>query len=277
MPEPPFSVRTLAASTPTISHARHAVYQASPEANLVLWKTAPQPPTFPPLCPHCNHRADASLTLQRYFPIYEPSGDDSPNTTHRHIEQFVVPFCQTCVEQHRAEQRPLSPFLPIMRILSSGEGLGGLAVLVVAGLFFTSAIERLSLFPIFLGCLPLAIGFWLIRNVWNQTRYAAVPEPTPTALAVDFTPDLSDAFEPSWRAFQFRSAFYADAFRQANTGQLWFADSPEAKEAAAKRRRGSQKQTWFIWLFLAAVALYWLWDEVIHPYLWPYIHDYFTR
>ena len=61
------------------------------------------------------------------------------------MDEYDVPFCDTCLERKRSEQSPLSAWTPVRRILSEAEGLAGFAVMGIALMFFSAAVRTLSL------------------------------------------------------------------------------------------------------------------------------------
>ena len=264
----PFSIRSLADAGTTLEALRQAVMQAPAGTNLILLQDGTV--HFPAVCPNCGQPAAATLRIERGFLFHVQSGDDTPNDSAQSVDEYDVPFCDACLERQRSEQVPLSAWTPVRRILSEAEGLAGVAVMGIALMFFTAAVQTLSLFPLVLGCFPFGIGFWLARSTWNKSRHMSVPKPTGVDLAVDFTPLIALAFEPAWRAFHFRSQRYAELFRQANLVGLWNPRSVEAQSAAAKRNKDSFRMNLIVGTVVAAVLLWSLWSEVLSPYVLPY-------
>ena len=272
MPPPsvPFAIRPLASGGTTVGQLRQAVRRAPADANLVLLQSMDRAPRFPPICPNCHQLTAATLHIERAFLFHVQSGDDTPNDTLQSIDAFDVPFCDACLRQHRAEQRPPSPWTPLRRVFSEANGFAGIVVIAIAGLFLRAAIEHLSLVPLLLACLPLTIGFWLLRATWKRSRHMSLPQPTSVDLAVDFTPSLARPFEPAWRAFLFRSPHYADLFRRANERDIWNPDGAEAQSAAVLRRQKSVMPALVIGAVLAAFLLWSLWEDYLAPLVMPY-------
>ena len=267
----PFAIRALANGGTTLEHLRKAVFEAPPEANLILLRLQDGTVRFPPVCPNCEQPAASTLRIQRAFLFHVQSGDDTPNETVPSIDAFDVPFCDACLHRQRSEQSAPSYWTPLLRILSEAEGFAGLVVIAIAFLFLASAFKRLSVFPLVLASLPLTVGFWLLRSTWNKSRHMSLPKPTSVDLAVDFTPLIALPFEPVWRAFQFRSQPYADLFRQANRPHLWSQHSLEAQSADAKRRRDSSRTNLIIGAIVVAILLWSLWREGLSQYVMPYL------
>jgi hypothetical protein len=265
-----FSIRALASGGTTIEDLRNAVLAAAPEANLVLLRYKEGKLRFPPSCPNCGQVANSRLKIERPFLIYVYNSGDSGNYTEPSIDVLEVPFCATCVRRQDTEQVAPGPWTPVKRIFSEAEGFAGLAVIGISGLFFSSALRTVSLFPLLLGCLPLMIGIWLIRPVWKKSHYMSLPQPTNIDMAVDFTPTLGMAHEPGWRAFQFRSGEYAEQFQAANARLLWSPHSEEARSAAELRQKDQAKSNLIAWVFGGAVLLWILWVEVLKDFALPW-------
>jgi|GEM_PF-1645230 len=256
-----FSIRSLASGGTTIEDLRRQVFDASSSINLILLRCDQQPPTFPAICPNCEAPSTQSLTIKRSFIFLIYSDGDSPNDSLSVVDTYTIPICSNCLQQHKTQQLPLSHFLPLKRILSGSQGFAGLVVIAISGLFFKEALNHLRLFPFVLGCFPLLIGLGLIRPVWRKSQHMTIPQPTPTDLAVDFTPALSLDYEPNWRSFYFRSQLYAAHFRQANNSELWDPKSHEAKSAAAQRRKATNRSSWIVGAVLLAILAALIWFE----------------
>lgn len=257
MPSSPgdFSLRNFATGNSTVEQVRQALTQA-PANQLLRLQNSGTPVQFPAICPNCEQPAHRPLRLERAFILYVYQGSDSPNYTVPCIDAFDVHFCEACARQHAGQTVSPSPWTPLLRIMSDGQGFGGLVVIAISGLFFSEALKRLTLVPFFMGCFPLFIGLALIRPIWQRSRHMSLPRPTEVSLAFDFTPVLSLDHEPSWRAFYFRSPLYAAQFRQLNAAQLWDPQSPAAKSAATQRRKDSNSNTWIVGSIVAALVLW---------------------
>lgn len=269
-PSPAFTIRPLAGGGTTQAQLRRAVLAAAQNPTLVLTELQAVGVHFPPVCPNCGQPATTPLRIERAFLIHVPSDDDTPNDTLQSIDRFDIPFCDACVHQHLAQRVSPSPWTPLKRVLSGANGFAGLFVMGIALLFLRAALERLSWVPLALAALPLAIGFWLIRTTWNKSRHLSVAQPTDVDLAVDFTPPLALEFEPSWRAFLFRSPLYAQMFSRQNLNTLWNPNSMEAQTAAVQRRQRSSKSNWIVGIVLAIGLLWAIWDDFLAPFVLPY-------
>jgi hypothetical protein len=257
----PFTIRSMANGGTTLEDLRRAVFEAAPEANIVLLRSQDGTVRFPPVCPSCGEPAASTLQIQRAFLFHVQSGDDTPNHQVASIDVVGVPFCNDCLNRQLSLRRVPSPWTPVGRIFSEAEGFAGLVVITVAGLFVASALTNLKATPLVLSILPLIVGCWLLRSTWNKSRHMSLPAPTQVDLAVDFTPFIALPHEPAWRAFQFRSQTYADLFREANLPYLWNQHNPMAKSAAAKRDRDSSRTNLFVGTIVVAVLLWSLWRE----------------
>ncbi|MCX6613956.1 MAG: hypothetical protein NTW74_24315, partial [Acidobacteria bacterium] len=245
----------------SIDDLRRQIFDASTSTQIILLRCDRKPPTFPAVCPNCEAVASGTFTIERPFILLVYGDDDTPNDSLPVVDSYSVPVCKNCLQQHRTQQLPLSPFLPLKRVLSGPQGFAGLVVIAISGLFFKEALIHLRLVPFVLGCFPLFIGLGLIRPVWRKSQFMTIPQPTPTDLAVDFTPCLSLDYEPNWRAFHFRSHSYATLFRQANNSELWDPKSPEAISAAAQRRTATNRSAWAAGAIVLAIIAALIWYE----------------
>ena len=264
-----FSIRSLAGGGTTLEALRTAVIHAPPESNLVFVRTQGDAIRFPSACPNCGLPASSTMRIERAFLFHVEHDSETPNETVQAIDAFDVPFCGACLDRQQAERRAPSPWMPLRRILSHSEGFAGLVVIAIAMMFVSAAVRERRVFPLVLGSLPLAIGFWLLRGTWKRSRHMSLAKPTSVDLAVDFTPSIALPFEPYWRAFHFRAPQYAALFRQVNAGKLWDPRSPEARDAAAKRRRESSRTNLIVGAIVVAVLLWTLWQEVVSQYVLP--------
>lgn len=222
---------------------------------------------FPPSCPNCGSPANRPVRIERSFEIYFAYDDDTPNRTERHVDEFSPLFCESCAHNRKSQMLPLSPLIPIRRILSEAEGFAGVVVIAVGCMLIPSILDGRSLFPLGLACLPWATGFSLVRPVWKRSRHMTVPKPTEIDLSFDFTPPLSLPHEPPWRAFQLRLPSYAAQFEQANADQLWDPQGDEAQSARAQRRAERSKSNIIVGVIVVALLLWALWDQVLSPFV----------
>jgi ferric-dicitrate binding protein FerR (iron transport regulator) len=79
---------------------------------------------------------------------------------------------------------------------------------------------------------------------------------------MDFSDILSESFEPAWRTFRFRSAEYAELFRESNAARLWNPTGAAAKAAKRKRERSENRWGLVAGVALAILVLWWLYDKI---------------
>ena len=241
----------------------------------VLVVEADRPPVFPRVCANCCRPARSRLLIQKVFSFCI---EDMEGNYWRHSVAGVrVPFCESCVSTHRAEVKPVSFRWKLLRVLSTGAGIGGF-VIVGCGVFFAAA----GLLDLYLGSVLMFVlagaawlaGASLLRSAWNEQRHLAVAPETSISSVIDFTELLSDAFEPAWRAFSFRNREYARMFREANSDRLWDFKGSVAQTAREKRNR--RARSWKRWArignFIVAIAaggavLWFVYSTFVHP-LW---------
>jgi hypothetical protein len=195
-------------------------------------------PIFPQVCVNCCRPARARLLIEKVFSFHI---EDMEGGCWSHsVAGFRVPFCENCVHTHRAEVKPVTLWRRLLRVLSTGSGIGGF-VIFGCGVFFAGAglldFNAGSVLMFVLACVAWLAGGFLLRSAWNDQRRHAVAPQTSISSAVDFTELLSDAFEPAWRAFSFRNCEYARMFREANAHRLWDLRGSGARAARATRTR----------------------------------------
>jgi len=254
----------MATGGASIRGIRQAVKQAMPDPNLVLVQATP---AFPRICLNCEKPASVTLKLGKSFLVDSEHDSDSVADTFPIVESFEVFICPSCLAQRSGELTQPSPWLPIRRLMSHANGFAGLVVIAISSLFFKEAFFPFKLAPLIMGLLPLSIGIWLIRPVWQNSLHLILPKPTLIDRAIEFTPALNLDHEPYWRAYQFRSTSYADSFRQANIHHLWDTKSPDAQRAAKLRKAESNRSNWIVGIIVGLVLAWSLWSELISPFL----------
>lgn len=240
---------------------RHRLRDA-PDDTTVLIAERAGPPAFPPVCPKCGQTAQTVVPVRKAFGY---SSEDQG--TIRSVDEYRVLFCDGCARQHASEQKPLSPWVPVLRILKGdGSNIGGLFICGVGLFFLSEAVKTLSPILLAFSALPWLVGGWLVRATWTRNRYLTVSPPTSISSTVDFSPDLAQAHESPWRAFYFQSPPYASRFREANAARLWDIYGAEARAAREKRRSSSRRTMWVVGLIFGAAFVWWFWDEVLSPH-----------
>ncbi len=214
---------------------------------------------FPAVCPNDSTVASQSLRIERAFSV-DVSDSDGTSTANI-VDHFDVPFCDACVKLWNAQREPTTPLTPLKRMFAEGEGAGGGIVAFVGLFFLKEAIVKLSLILLAFAALPLFVGYWLMRSTYRRNRHIGVPKPTPVESSIEFTPNLALPYESGWRAFQFRSIDYADAFRKLNEDRLWNPHSGEARAATAQRKENQFRNNLIIGGVVLIVLLYGLWRE----------------
>jgi hypothetical protein len=223
------------------------------------------PPRFPDVCPACLAPATERLRVERAFAL---NGGDDDDSTSRVVVSHRIPFCHACAARHRAERAAPDPWLPVKRVLKgNGSGIAGMIVASIGVYFLYRALVELSWVPALIALLPLSVGGVLLRQTWKANHYLAVAAPTSITASVDWTADLTHAFEPPWRAFRFTSTGYAEHFRAINAARLWNPRGPEAGQARRKRERRDRRHAALGTALVIALLIWWLYDEVVRPLL----------
>lgn len=239
---------------------RQAAIGAASHPRVVLVREHP-PIQFPALCPNCGASAARRVPIQqtRKFLI---DGGESPNQTVHDIQTYMVAFCERCLTQHDDQRPHASPWLPLKRLLwGSGEALGGVIVIAIGSFVIPDAIRQMSLVPLIITAICWTTGGSLLLVNWRRNRYMTIQPATQVSAAIEFTPPLAADHEPSWRAFRFRDAAYAQAFRQLNAPNVWDPRGAEAQQARRQRRVIKKRNMWIFGVILVITALWALWDE----------------
>ena len=214
-------------------------------------------PIFPQVCVNCCRPARSRLLIEKVFSFHI---EDMEGGCWSHsVAGFRAPFCENCMHTHRAEVKPVTLWRRLLRVLSTGAGIGAF-VIVSCGVFFAVAgLRDLNMGSVLMFVLAGAAwlaGGSLLRSAWNEQRHLAVAPETSISSAIDFTELLSDAVEPAWRAFSFRNREYARMFREANSDRLWDFKGSVAQRAREKRNR--RARSWKRWArignFVVAIA-----------------------
>jgi hypothetical protein len=208
---------------------------------------------FPAICPRCASPAGTRLKAQKLF--HHVSDDEGETVTVGGFRPF---FCQSCAAVHEREIIRPGLELFIKRVIAGG-GLSFGATANLATAFFLT----LKLVPRMFRAEPIAvlmglgvlvffyaIGIGCAWTVKSQTEYLTCPPPTSVTKSFDFTTDLSSAFEPSWRCFEFQNAAYAQRFRELNATRIW-----DTKGAKARRAASSRRAAWVLGLSIFATLL----------------------
>ena len=210
---------------------------------------------FPPLCPNCGSAAAHRI---EYAKVFRHSDSDGP--TRYVVSSVSVPFCDSCIASHRAQE--VKPTL-------AGNVLSSFATMDMLGAVFP-AIAAVFLAWLALGdvlhgrgtrfLVELGIGavFALIawgqgRAVWEQTDYLRVPPQTDVTKAFDFSDDSASTFEAARFICTMRNDRFANAFRILNIDREWLPNSPEA---VAERRRSNR----LVWIVGIVIAVFAVWD-----------------
>jgi hypothetical protein len=221
------------------------------------------PIVFPDCCPVCLQVANIGVLVEKTFARVEDSESGGTSTL---VGGFLVPFCEGCVRRHAAEDKPLSPWLPVRRVLSGGTGLGGLFVFGIGLFFLKEAILRTGIVLFVVAAFVLLMGSYLVVSEYRSNRHLAVRPRTSVTRTVEFSDVQAQDYEPPWRTFQFENAEYGRRFAEWNAARLWNPAGVEARAASEKRRRAERRNVAIAIAVFVPVVAYWLWDDVLRPY-----------
>ncbi len=226
-----------------VAHAHRQIYYGQPDTL-----------NFPDVCACCCGSTGERLTYSKAF--RRSSDSDSPNSYV--VSTVTVPFCATCIEQHRAQDRPRDRVREVMALFADAEIFGALFPAIAAtfvtylmlGELFRAHWVKVLIF------LALAAFFGLIAySQWLQVRvrtaHLRVAPQTDVTRCFDFSDDLGDSFEAS----RFECTVFDDRFaaklRELNPQRIWQAGSPRAE----RERRTTSRRMWLTGLVLAVLAL----------------------
>ncbi len=210
---------------------------------------------FPPLCPNCGSAAKKPLTYAKVF--RQP---DSDGPTRYVVTSIAVPFCDTCIARHRAQEEKRTMTSDLISSFATMDMLGAvfpalaalfLLYLALGDLFHARATRVLV--ELGIGAVFGLIAWAQSRAVWDQTQRFRVPPQSDVTIAFDFSDDTASAFESARFMCTVRHAAFADAFRVLNAGREYLPNSPQAQ---AERRRSNR----MLWVFGALLAAFALWS-----------------
>jgi hypothetical protein len=208
--------------------------------------------TFPPLCPHCGGAAMNAIAYSKVF-RHDQSEDYVVETVH-------VPFCDPCIELHRAQEVRSSRLEVVCSGFASMDILGAvfpaLAAIFVLHLAFGDALHGMvtrGMVELGIAAVFALIAWLQARAVWKRTERFRVPPQTDVTRAFDFSDDTSLLFEGRRFVCTMRNDRFANAFRILNLEREW---KPRSAEAIAERRRSK----WLTWAFGLAIGAFGLWD-----------------
>jgi hypothetical protein len=210
---------------------------------------------FPSLCANCGRAAEKRLTYSKIF--RKASGDDTPNSYVTTLVQ--VPFCDTCIAQHRADgHRPSLLANVLSRLLTVAQVVGvagfGLAC-TIAGYHAVGKLLHLQMTYFYaLGLLALFFGLltWGLYSLARDgTETMRAEGQAGITRAFDFSHSTAAPFESIRFTCTMRDEHFAAAFRELNQKYEYIADS---KSAAANLRK-SKRQTWIAALVFGSIVL----------------------
>ncbi len=224
---------------------------------------------FPPICPNCGAAAARRLTIEKNF----------GSASQPHIYSLKPFFCDACIAKHRQELPPVPLSKQLRYLLGNVYALPALISLPLL-LKFAASLTKAALAGdkpgvIFAGiCMTFfsCILAWSIFQIRQYVRPRLLQPSTSVSSAFQFSTDMSQTFEPTWRRYTLRNPAYADAFAQLNQARNWDRHNPEAERARTLRFYG---QALLIALFVAFGA-YALYDDYLGP-AYRAIRDYLEK
>lgn len=224
---------------------------------------------FPPICANCAAPAVNRITIEKNL------GSQSEPRIHS-LQPF---FCDACIAAHRREL-PLVPLSRQLRYLFGNFYIIPLIISVPLLVKFAVSITTAALAGdknsvIFAGiCMTFfaCILAWSLLQVRQHARPYLLEPPTSVTMSFQFSGDMSESFEPTWRRYSLRNPDYAEAFGQLNQSLSWDRHNPEAARARSIRFYG----TCVICAVFGCILLYSLYDDYIRP-VYISVRDYLER
>jgi hypothetical protein len=138
-------------------------------------------------------------------------------------------------------------------------GVAGVVIFSIGLFFLAVALRSLSLVMLVYSGFPLLIGGGMLWGAWSATQYMAVHEGTSVSRAIEYlmNRDSRSSSVVAWHVFRFRSAQYADNFRNLNTARLW--NPKKYAETKAEEERSNIIQ---LLILIGALGLLALWVYV---------------
>jgi hypothetical protein len=220
---------------PSVLRADSTPHQEAAEAALVQYpywlelRGKPNELAWPAMCANCGEPSSERVTVKKAFRNWQGDEDGSNGIIGYTIVAARIPLCAACAGQHYRSVKRVSPTQALSTFLFtpahvSTVGFSVLLVAVVSILFrgrFPEAGLRFGLGII--GVLLFGL-LWSVVLAWLITRRHRLEPQTEMSRAVDFSEDLSDAFERARHIYSFRSFQFAQAFSLANRDRHWTAD-----------------------------------------------------
>jgi hypothetical protein len=217
---------------------------------------------FPPLCANCGAPAHKRLTYKKKFlRVYDPGARNALETTTNSWETTTisVPFCDPCIEKHRAEGPGPSVIAIILSRLLSGAhllGVAGFGIAAAAAGYF--AMRKLGQGDLkFFYALAALCGFFLL-GVWavghallGGTAQMRVEFQNNITRAFDFSDSTYVPFRAPAFVCTMRNEAFATAFRELNKSQEFDPASPAAQVDRVRAKR----KFWITFAVIAAIAV----------------------
>jgi hypothetical protein len=173
---------------------------------------------FPALCPSCGAAARQGLEIAKAF--MRTGGTDQLRRFE--IARAHVPFCPSCIAEHRRELDPLTVTERLLSMLRSELAWPGLGLAALGVFFATQMSHQIASDP--KGSLPLVALLVVLfstagvclKAAWNKGERFRLPAPTRITSSFDFGDDQSNDFGTYARLYSIRDARFAEAFAHLN-------------------------------------------------------------
>ena len=234
--------------------------ELAPHRHRITLRGTPAGADFPPLCPNCG---SAAANRIEYAKVFRHTDSDGP--TRYVVASVSVPFCDSCIASHRAQEVKPTLTDQVLSSFATMDMLGAVFPAIAAVFLAYLALGDMLhgrgtrfLVELGIGALFAVIAWAQGLAVWQETERFRVPPQSDVTKAFDFSDDSASAFETARFVCTMRNDRFANAFRILNIDREWQAFSPEA---VAERRRSHR----LVWIFGIVIAVFAVWN-VLHDF-----------
>ena len=234
--------------------------ELTPHPHRLTLRGTPRRADFPPLCPNCGSAAESRI---EYAKVFRHTDSDGP--TRYAVSSVNVPFCDSCIASHRAQEVKPTLTDQVLSSFATMDMLGAVFPAIAAVFLAYLALGDMLhgrgtrfLVELGIGAVFALIAWAQGRAVWDETERFRVPPLSDVTKAFDFSADSASAFETARFVCTMRNDRFANAFRILNIDREWLPNSPQA---VAERRRSNR----MLWVFGIILAVFAVWD-VLHDF-----------
>jgi hypothetical protein len=212
--------------------------------------------SWPNVCAYCGSRADELIDVQKRFRRRRRRRGGSSSLSQI-TTRARIPFCSSCVQQHRAMEVHKSAGHRIFATL-----FHPLIIPIVGSLFFLRIV-----LPTAVTTSPFAEGGWIAWGLpalfifiilwtsfllWRLAHERDMPPQTEITQACDFSGNVSQLFEGERHIYRLRNETFAQALAKLNPDRVW----TDAEQAGSRRRMHVTAVVMLALIVLAWIVVY---------------------